>query len=68
MTKVEKLEREIRKLDRAELIAFREWFHDFVSEKWDLQIEKDVRSGRLDKLAEKSVDAHREKIGMHPIL
>lgn len=59
MTKVEKLEKEIRKLDRAELMAFRDWFHDFVSEKWDHQIEKDIRSGRLDKLAEKSIDAHR---------
>jgi hypothetical protein len=59
MTKVEKLEREIRELNQAELIAFREWFHEFVSEKWDHQIEKDARSGRLDKLAEKSIEAHR---------
>lgn len=59
MTKVEKLEKEIRELDQAELIAFREWFHEFESEKWDRQIEEDVRSGRLDKLAEKSIDAHR---------
>jgi hypothetical protein len=59
MTKVDKLEREIRKLDKAELIAFREWFHEFDSEKWDRQIEEDIRSGRLDKLAEKSIDAHQ---------
>jgi hypothetical protein len=59
MTKVEKLEREIQKLDHAELIAFREWFHEYYSDKWDRQIEKDIRSGRLDKLAEKSIDAHR---------
>jgi len=59
MTKVEKLEREIRKLDQAELIVFREWFYEFDSERWDRQIEKDIRSGRLDKLAEKSITAHR---------
>ena len=59
MTKVEKLEREIRELDQAELMAFREWFHEFESEKCDRQIEEDVRSGRLDKLAEKPIDAHR---------
>jgi hypothetical protein len=59
MTKIEKLEKEIRELDRAELIAFREWFHEFESEKWDRQIEEDVRSGRLDKLAGKSINEHR---------
>lgn len=59
MTKVEKLEREIQKLDQAELVIFREWFHEFDSEQWDRQIEKDIRSGRLDKLAEKSIAAHR---------
>ena len=59
MTKVEKLEREVRKLDQAELVTFREWFHEFDSEKWDCRIEEDVRSGKLDKLAEKSITAHR---------
>jgi len=59
MTKVEKLEREIQKLDQAELVIFREWFHEFDSQQWDRQIEKDIRSGRLDKLAEKSIAAHR---------
>jgi len=59
MTKVEKLEREIKKLDQAELVIFREWFHEFDSRQWDRQIEKDIRSGRLDNLAEKSIAAHR---------
>jgi len=59
MTKVEKLEREIQKLDHAELVILREWFHGFDSEQWDSQIEKDVRSGRLDKLAAESIAAHR---------
>jgi len=59
MTKVEKLEREIKKLGQAELVIFREWFHEFDSQQWDRQIEKDIRSGRLDKLAEKAIAAHR---------
>jgi hypothetical protein len=59
MTKVEKLEREIQKLDHAELVILREWFHEFDSEQWDRQIEKDVRSGRLDKLAAESIAQHR---------
>ncbi len=59
MTKVEKLEREIQKLSHEELANFYEWFRKFDSEEWDRQIEKDVRAGKLDKLAEKSIANHR---------
>lgn len=59
MTKVEKLEREIQKLSYEELANFCEWFRKFDSEEWDRQIEKDVRAGKLDKLAEKSIANHR---------
>lgn len=59
MTKVEKLEREIQKLSYEELANFFEWFRKFDSEEWDRQIEKDVRAGKLDKLAEKSIANHR---------
>ncbi|CAA9301408.1 MAG: hypothetical protein AVDCRST_MAG93-4626 [uncultured Chloroflexia bacterium] len=59
MTKVEKLEREVRELDRAELAAFREWFREYDSNEWDQQIEEDVRAGRLDKLAEEALAAHK---------
>ncbi len=58
MTKVEKLEREVQSLEQTELEAFREWFYEYDSEKWDNQIEKDVHSGRLDKIAEKSLIEH----------
>lgn len=59
MTKVEKLEREVRELDRAELAAFREWFREYDSDEWDRQIEEDVRAGRLDKLAEEALAAYK---------
>ena len=59
MTKVEKLEREVRELDRAELAAFREWFRKYDSNEWDQQIEVDARAGRLDKLAEEALAAHK---------
>ena len=59
MTKVEKLEREVRKLSRAELAAFREWFQKYDSAEWDRQIEEDVRAGRLDKLAEEALAEHK---------
>jgi hypothetical protein len=56
--KVEELEREIQKLSHSELATFRQWFREFDSEEWDRQIEEDIRAGKLDKLAEKSVIAH----------
>ena len=59
MTKVEKIEQDIRKLDRKELLAFRRWFREYDSDEWDRQIEEDVRAGRLDKLAEEALAEHR---------
>lgn len=59
MTKVEKIEQDIRKLNRDELLAFRRWFREYDSDEWDRQIEDDVRAGKLDKLAEEALVAHR---------
>jgi hypothetical protein len=59
MSKVESIEREIRGLTPSELAAFRRWFLEFDAQVWDRQIEKDVRTGRLDKLAKEALAAHR---------
>jgi hypothetical protein len=59
MTKVEKIEQDIRKLNKDELSAFRRWFREYDSDEWDRQIEEDVRAGKLDKLAEEALAAHR---------
>jgi hypothetical protein len=59
MTKVEKIEQDIRKLNRDELLAFCRWFREYDSDEWDRQIEGDVRAGKLDKLAEEALAAHR---------
>jgi hypothetical protein len=59
MTKVEKIEQDIRRLNRDELLAFRRWFREYDSDEWDRQIEEDVRAGKLDKLAEEALVAHR---------
>ena len=55
MTRIEKLEREIKKLSPEELTSLREWFRKYDAEAWDRQIEEDVRAGRLDALAEESL-------------
>ncbi len=59
MTKIEKIEQNVRKLKRNELSAFRRWFREFDSDEWDRQIEEDVLAGKLDKLAEEALAAHR---------
>lgn len=60
MTKVEKLEQDVRQLSREELAAFRDWFRRYDSDEWDLQIEEDVKAGRLDKLAEEAIAEHKD--------
>lgn len=59
MTKVEKIEQDVRKLNRDELSAFRRWFREYDSDEWDRQIEEDVRAGKHDKLAEEALAEHR---------
>ncbi len=59
MTKIEKIEQDVRKLNRDELSAFNRWFREFDSDEWDRQIEEDVLAGKLDKLAEEALAAHR---------
>ncbi len=59
MTKIEKLEREVQELSRAELAAFRDWFREYDSDEWDRQIEEDVRAGKLDALAEEAIAEHK---------
>jgi hypothetical protein len=54
MDKVEKIGSEIKNLSEAELIAFRQWFHEYDAQLWDNQITKDVAGGKLDSLAERS--------------
>ncbi len=59
MTKLEKLEREIQRLGPEELAILRDWFRKYDAEAWDRQIEEDVRVGKLDRLAEEALTAHK---------
>ena len=59
MTKIEKLEREVQKLSREELSAFRDWFRQYDSDEWDRQIEQDVQAGKLDTFAEQAIAEHK---------
>ncbi len=59
MTRVEQLEHEIQKLNRADFEAFRNWFRNYEADSWDRQMEDDVKSGKFDKLAEEALAAHK---------
>lgn len=52
MSMVENIEQEVKDLTPSEFAAFRRWFIEFDALLWDRQIEEDVRSGKLDKLAD----------------
>jgi len=59
MTRIEKLERDIRSLSPQELTTFREWFAAFDAAAWDRQFEEDAASGKLDRLADEALADHR---------
>ena len=59
MTKVEELEKNVEKLSEKELSVFREWFAMFDAEVWDRQMESDVAEGKLDRLADEAIAAHK---------
>lgn len=59
MTKVQILEREIKKLDRDDLTAFRDWFRRYDSSSWDRQMERNARAGKLDKFAAQALAEHK---------
>ena len=58
MDKVEKIEKDVQALSSEELAEFRVWFleHDWAA--WDRELERDVRSGKLDGLADKALRDH----------
>ncbi len=59
MTKIEKLEHEVRALSPQELTKFREWFAAFDAAEWDRQFEADVNAGKLDAVADAALADHR---------
>lgn len=60
MRKLEEIEDQIRNLSGTDLAEFRKWYAEFDAQAWDVQFEADVKSGKLDKLAEAARRAHRE--------
>jgi len=58
MSKVQRVEKDVKSMNREELAEFREWFLDFDAEAWDGQIEQDAEAGRLDRFADEALRQH----------
>jgi hypothetical protein len=56
---LETIEAAVSKLPPADLEKFRDWFDEFSARAWDEQIERDVKAGKLDKLADKALADHK---------
>ena len=61
MSSIPEIERAVQQLSPDELAKFREWFAEFDALQWDRQIEQDVTAGRLDALANESLDDLRAR-------
>ena len=59
MKKIEEIEEDIEKLSTSELKAFRRWFINFDTQKWDNQIQEDAEKGKLDNLANEAINEFR---------
>ena len=60
MITVEEIRSAVAHLSREELARFCGWFDQFEAETWDKQIEEDVQTGKLDKLADQAVKQFEE--------
>jgi hypothetical protein len=55
---IEDIEKAVAKLSPEELAKFRAWFDEFEAERFDSKIERDVGTGRLDRLADEALAEH----------
>ena len=58
MGRIEDVEQQVEALSPEELAQFRTWFLEYDWAVWDRQLERDVRAGKLDELAERALRDH----------
>ena len=59
MKTAEDIENAVEQLSPKELARFRAWFDAFAADRFDAAIERDVRDGKLDAIAEEAIAAYR---------
>ena len=52
---VKEVQAAVSQLSAQELARFRKWFEEYEAKLWDEQFEMDVKSGKLDKLADQAI-------------
>ena len=57
---IEDLEQAVAKLPPGDLARFRAWFEAFDAAHFDQKIERDAKTGKLDRLAEAAIDDLRK--------
>jgi hypothetical protein len=58
MMTIEEIEKAVAQLTPEQLAKFRAWFDEFQERMFDEQIERDAKSGKLDKLIAKARENH----------
>lgn len=51
---IKELESHVAQLGREELVAFSQWFEEFLADRWDEQIEADIAAGKLDAAGQRA--------------
>jgi hypothetical protein len=59
MTTIEDIEKAVAELPADQLQQFRAWFAEFEAVRFDQEIERDAKTGRLDRLAEQALADYR---------
>jgi hypothetical protein len=61
MSTVVEIEKALQTLPVQDARKTADWLQHYLDEKWDRQIDRDIAAGRLDKLADKAMQDHRER-------
>ena len=56
---VQEIIENIQKLPKKELKSLFRWIEEFEQKLWDKEFEEDVKSGKLDKLAEQAIKDYK---------
>ena len=54
MGKIDEISKAVEQLDGEDLRKFQVWYDEFLEQRFDQEIERDAREGKLDKLLEKA--------------
>jgi hypothetical protein len=56
---ISEIEQAIKQLPPQDLTRLRAWFDEFDAKAWDEQFERDAKTGKLDKIADKALNEYR---------